>query len=96
MNQMGFSELEFVAKKKRTCRERFLDQIEAATPWALLVEHIEPFYPKGEWRPAAHRDRTHAAHVRRTVVLPIHRRGHRGRGGRQPVDPGVCRDRPEP
>ena len=45
MNQMGFSELEFAAKKKRTRRERFLDQIEAATPWALLVEQIEPFYP---------------------------------------------------
>ena len=48
MNQIGFSELEFAAKKKRTRRERFLDQIEAATPWALLVEQIEPFYPKGE------------------------------------------------
>ena len=48
MNQMGFSELEFAAKKKRTRRERFLDQIEAATPWALLVEQIEPFYPKGK------------------------------------------------
>ena len=30
MNQMGFSELEFAAKKKRTRRERFLDQSEAA------------------------------------------------------------------
>ena len=48
MNQRGFSELEFAAKKKRTRRERFLDQIEAATLWALLVEQIEPFYPKGE------------------------------------------------
>ncbi len=48
MNQIGFSELEFAAKKKRTRRERFLDQIEAATPWTLLVEQIEPFYPKGE------------------------------------------------
>jgi len=48
MNQKGFPELEFAAKKKRTRRERFLDQIEAATPWTLLVEQIEPFYPKGE------------------------------------------------
>jgi transposase, IS5 family len=48
MNQIGFSELEFAGKMKRTRRERFLDQIEAATPWALLVEQIEPFYPKGE------------------------------------------------
>jgi transposase, IS5 family len=35
MNQMAFPELEFAAKKKRTRRERFLDQ-------------IEPFYLKGE------------------------------------------------
>ena len=36
------------ADRGGTRRERFLDQIEAATPWALLVEQIEPFYPKGE------------------------------------------------
>jgi transposase, IS5 family len=48
MNQRGFSELEFAAKKKRTRWERFLEPIEAATPWALLAEQIEPFYPKGE------------------------------------------------
>lgn len=47
-NEIGFSELEFAAKKKRTRRERFLDQIKAATPWALLVEQIERFYLKGE------------------------------------------------
>ena len=45
MNQMGFSEMEFAAKKKRTRRERFLDQIEVATPWALLVQQIEPLFP---------------------------------------------------
>jgi transposase, IS5 family len=48
VRQIGFSELEFAATKKRTRRERFLDQIETATPWALLVEQMEPFYPKGE------------------------------------------------
>ena len=48
MSQMGFSEMEFAAKKKRTGRERFPDQIEAATPWAWLVSQIEPFHPKGE------------------------------------------------
>ena len=40
--------MESAAKKKRTRRECFLDQVEAATPWARLVEQIEPFYPKGE------------------------------------------------
>jgi hypothetical protein len=43
MNQMGFSEMESAAKKQRTRVERFLDQIEVATPWALLVQQIEPF-----------------------------------------------------
>jgi len=51
MDQMGFSELEFATKKRQTRRERFLDQIEAATPWALLLEQMEPFYPKGHRRP---------------------------------------------
>jgi transposase, IS5 family len=46
MSQMGFSAMEFAAKKRRTRQERFLDQIEAATPWALLVGLIEPHYPK--------------------------------------------------
>ena len=48
MTQMGFSAMEFATKKKQTRRERFLGQIETATPWALLVGLIEPFYPKGE------------------------------------------------
>jgi len=45
--QTSFAELEFISKKKRTRRERFLAQIEAATPWAQLVAVIEPHYPKG-------------------------------------------------
>ncbi|MES7707471.1 transposase, partial [Cutibacterium acnes] len=36
-----------MSKKKQTRRERFLAQIEAATPWAQLVAVIEPHYPKG-------------------------------------------------
>jgi len=45
--QTSFSELEYAAKKKLTRRDRFLAQIEAATPWAKLVAVIEPHYPKG-------------------------------------------------
>ncbi len=45
--QTSFAELEFISKKKQTRRERFLAQIEAATPWAQLVAVIEPHYPKG-------------------------------------------------
>jgi hypothetical protein len=45
--QMSFAELEYISKKKLTRRERFLAQIEAATPWAQLVAVIKPHYPKG-------------------------------------------------
>jgi len=45
--QTSFAELEVISKKKQTRRERFLAQIEAATPWAQLVAVIEPHYPKG-------------------------------------------------
>ena len=48
MSQNRVAKLEFAAKKKRQRRERFLDEIEAATPLALLVEQVEPFYPKGK------------------------------------------------
>jgi IS5 family transposase len=46
--QLGFSSAEYAAKKKLTRRDRFLAQIEAVTPWLVLIEQIEPFYPKGE------------------------------------------------
>jgi IS5 family transposase len=47
LTQTSFSELEYAAKKKLTRRDRFLAEIEAATPWAQLVAVIEPHYPKG-------------------------------------------------
>jgi len=50
--QTSFSEREYAAKKKLTRRDRFLVEIEAATPWAQLVAVIEPYYPKdGRGRP---------------------------------------------
>ena len=48
--QASFSDLEYAAKKRVTRRDRFLSEIEAATPWLALVAEIEPFYPKGEGR----------------------------------------------
>lgn len=45
-HEMSFSELEYAAKKKVTRRDRFLSEIEAVTPWSLLIAEIEPFYPK--------------------------------------------------
>ena len=48
--QASFSDLEYDAKKRLTRRDRFLAEIEAVTPWTLLVAELEPFYPKGEGR----------------------------------------------
>jgi transposase, IS5 family len=48
--QASFSELEYAAKKKQTRRDRFLAEIDAVTPWALLAAEIAPYYPKAEGR----------------------------------------------
>lgn len=45
--QVSFSDAEFAQKKKRTRRERFLDDIERITPWIKLITALEPHYPKG-------------------------------------------------
>ena len=51
--QKSFSDLEYAAKKKLTRRDRFLAEIELATPWGKLHKLIEPHYPKvtGPGRP---------------------------------------------
>ncbi len=43
--QSSFSDLEYAAKKKQTRRDRFLVEIEAATPWTSLLNVIAPYYP---------------------------------------------------
>ena len=43
--QSSFSDLEYAAKKKQTQRDRFLIEIEAATPWTSLLNVIVPHYP---------------------------------------------------
>lgn len=48
--QSSFSDLEYMNKKKLTRRDRFLAQIDEATPWSALVAELEAFYPKGEGR----------------------------------------------
>lgn len=52
--QRSFSDLEYAAKKKLTRRDRFLAEIDSATPWGKLHKLIEPHYPKssGPGRPA--------------------------------------------
>ena len=48
--QSSFSDLEYMNKKKLTRRDRFLAQIDEATPWSVLVAELEAFYPKGGGR----------------------------------------------
>jgi IS5 family transposase len=43
--QKSFSELDFDARKKRTRRDRFLDDLERLAPWPALEAAIRPFYP---------------------------------------------------
>ena len=48
--QKSFADLEYATKKKVTRRERFLSEIEAVTPWALLEAELAKHYPRGEGR----------------------------------------------
>lgn len=43
--QSSFSDVEYTAKKKQTRRDRFLVEIEAATPWTSLLNVMAPYYP---------------------------------------------------
>jgi IS5 family transposase len=45
MNQRSFASAEYAMKKKRTRREKFLDDMERVVPWARLIAVIEPLYP---------------------------------------------------
>jgi IS5 family transposase len=45
MNQCSFASAEYVMKKKRTRREKFLAKMERVVPWARLIAVIEPLYP---------------------------------------------------
>ena len=44
--QLGFSDYELTTAKKQTKREKFLAEMEAVVPWAVLIDLIEPHYPK--------------------------------------------------
>jgi len=44
--QLGFGDYEQTTAKKRTRRERFLQEMEAVVPWKALIDLIEPPYPK--------------------------------------------------
>ena len=45
MNQMSFGDAEYAAKRKKTRRELFLEEMELVVPWKSLLDLIEPLYP---------------------------------------------------
>jgi IS5 family transposase len=52
MSQMSFGDSEYASKRKRTRRETFLAEMEQIIPWTILLNLIEPVYPKaGNGRP---------------------------------------------
>ncbi len=46
MTQLSFSDAEYAGKRKKTRRERFLEEMEQVVPWDALLALIEPAYPK--------------------------------------------------
>jgi len=46
MDQMSFGDGEYASKRKRTRRETFLAEMEQVIPWSILLNLIEPVYPK--------------------------------------------------
>jgi transposase, IS5 family len=46
MNQLSFSDAEYLGKRKRTRREAFLAEMDQVVPWDGLLALIEPHYPK--------------------------------------------------
>ncbi len=46
MTQLSFSDAEYAGKRKRTRREKFLEEMDQVVPWKVLLSLIEPAYPK--------------------------------------------------
>ena len=46
MNQPTFADLEYLAKKRKTRRELFLERMDGLIPWQSLEDRVRPFYPK--------------------------------------------------
>lgn len=45
MDQLSFAEAEYAAKRKKTRREVFLEEMDLVVPWKALIKVITPFYP---------------------------------------------------
>ena len=44
--ERSFADLEYESKKRKTCRERFLERMEVLIRWERLLEQIRPYDPK--------------------------------------------------
>ena len=52
MSQPTFAALAFANKKKKTRREKFLEEMDQVVPWRQLLKVIERHYPRaGNGRP---------------------------------------------
>ena len=47
-HQMTFSDMEYSRRKKRTQKEKFLQEMNEIIPWTEWINKIEPYYPKGK------------------------------------------------
>ncbi len=45
-HELTFADSEFNGKRRKTRKELFLARMEALLPWAMMLEVIEPVYPK--------------------------------------------------
>ena len=48
MNQLTFTDIEYAGRRRKTKREKFLDEMDGIIPWNEWVEMIKPYYPKGK------------------------------------------------
>jgi len=52
MKQLGLTDARLMKRTKRTRKEVFLEEMNAVIPWQVLLDRIEPYYPKpGRGRP---------------------------------------------
>lgn len=48
MRQHTFTDIEYFNRKRKTKREKFLEQMDKIIPWKYWVEIITPYYPSGK------------------------------------------------
>jgi IS5 family transposase len=48
MQQVGLTDACLVKRNKKTRKARFLDEMNAITPWQRLMAVVEPYYPKAK------------------------------------------------